>query len=791
MIGSLAVMDGEFQEYLINFHIAMEAFRRREPTPKSVMDYLFEARALGIPFTAYGESAQHSKANLEELMDRLLRKLSGDRELKRQSKTITTPEGEVQVQSYENNLQTTVLYVMSDIKKFESFWQKNIATVASQSETGNMDHQRYRIIVEHPNARRFRTERDYSRLSAEEKRRYDTKLKQQRFKGKKFRDLSPDEKERFHREFKVDYGNLTPAEQEKYRSRFQKLNGELALGVASRIAGIGGFSTIPIKPHFMSLGSINLRVQRQVIVTPNGERVLELEYLLRTSGENGGNLFEDVLRSTAGKNYDHSRRIGDSAEYVDRDGRNSVLADKGDILINFRTYGHVEFSIGDLAARIAAKYQDAASRYKVIQAKKEAEEEKGKSRKKEENKPEPGKRETEIMKAMRLGMGEIPLGFFIYAETTTDDLETKYQGISLDAEKIKVIFVKDRIGPNAVEGYQDAKFYVSDDSRFKLTAGEVQVLCPVMFHNYFTIARKPDDKSEWINQKAQRSLLDTVRVEAKDIAFGSAFFRSSPESDNELSKIYRNCYARSIIDLGRKIIRIGDIAAESGKFQELFSDIRNLYSEAKQRINPSHLKRITRAIDAILASYIQNKEMGAVYDGKGISIFNEALKDAVLELDADFAHFREPKGIARVLHERHIEMLFAAYTRLAGSFDNYKPTSSDREKHDIVRDVVASLFVGRLIKSYNDVYGRPLPAVMQSEYSARVDKFCTDRRWKPLKLGKPLGYVPPKLLQQGRIQNAIKEGLNFNPTLTPFREFDMRTLGEITKIYDRAGYGGG
>src|SRR3989344_2715543 len=303
MIGSVAVMDEEFQEYLINSHIAREAFRRREPAPKSVMDYLFEARELEIPFTAYEASAQHSKANLEELMDRLLRKLNGGGELKRRPKSITTPEGEVQAQSYGNNSRTNVLYVMSDVKKFGSFWQKNIATVASQSETGNMDHQRYRIIVEHPNARRFRAERDYSRLSAEEKRRYDTKLRQQRFKGKKFKDLSPDEKEKFYREFEVDYWDLTPAEQEKYRSRFQKLNGELALGVADRIAEMQGFSTIPIKPHFMNLKDINLRAQRQVIVNPNGERVLELEYLLRTAGEDDGVLFENALKSTAGKNY--------------------------------------------------------------------------------------------------------------------------------------------------------------------------------------------------------------------------------------------------------------------------------------------------------------------------------------------------------------------------------------------------------------------------------------------------------------------------------------------------------
>ncbi|HLC62135.1 MAG TPA: hypothetical protein VJI52_03915 [Candidatus Nanoarchaeia archaeon] len=791
MIGSQAVMDEEFEEFLVKFHIAKEAVRRRKPIPKPVMDYLFEARALGIPLTAYENSARHSKANLEELMDRLLRNLSGNRELRRHPKTITTPEGEVQVQSYEANPQTNVLYVMSDVKKYESFWQKNIATVASQSETGNMDYQRYRIIVEHPDARRFRSERDYSRLSPEEKRRYDAGLNHQRFKGKKFRDLTPDEKERFYREFKVDYGDLTQTEQKEYRRKFQKLNEELVLGVAGRIAGMHGFSTIPIKPHFMNFGNISLRAQRQVIVNPNGERVLELEYLLRTSGEDDGVLFENALKSTAGKNYGYGKRTDGSAEYVDREGRSSVMVDKGDLLINFRTYGHVDFSIADLAARIAAKYHDAASRYDIIQAKKEAEKGKSKSKKEEDN-PEPGRRETEILEAIRLRMGDMPLGFFIYAETTTNDLEAKYQGMGLDAGKIKVMFIKDRIGPHAVEGYQDAKFYVSDDLRFKQTTGEVQVMCPAMFHDYFTTARKPADKSAWLNQKARRSLLDTVRVEAKDVAFGSAFFGSGPESDNEFSKIYRNNYARAVAALGRQIVNIGDIGAESDRFQKLFSGIKEVYSEAKQRIGPHHLKRVTRTIDAILASYIQNKGMGAVYGSEGISMINEALKDAVLELDADFAHFIDPRGIARMLHERHIKMLFAAYARLAGSFDNYKPTSPDREKHDIVREVVASLFIGKLIKSYNEAYGRPLPAAMQSAYSRRVDEFCIDRGWEPIKLGKiGMAYVPPRLLQHGRIQDAIKEGLSFNAALTPFKEFDIRTLGEISKIYDRAAYGRG
>ena len=49
MIGSQAVMDEEFEEFLVKFHIAKEAVRRRKPIPKPVMDYLFEARALGIP----------------------------------------------------------------------------------------------------------------------------------------------------------------------------------------------------------------------------------------------------------------------------------------------------------------------------------------------------------------------------------------------------------------------------------------------------------------------------------------------------------------------------------------------------------------------------------------------------------------------------------------------------------------------------------------------------------------------------------------------------------------------
>jgi len=54
-----------------------------------------------------------------------------------------------------------------------------------------------------------------------------------------------------------------------------------------------------------------------------------------------------------------------------------------------------------------------------------------------------------------------------------------------------------------------------------------------------------------------------------------------------------------------------------------------------------------------------------------------------------------------------------------------------------------------------------------------------------------MAYVPPRLLQHGRIQDAIKEGLSFNAALTPFKEFDIRTLGEISKIYDRAAYGRG
>ena len=433
-----AVPDEDFQRYFMNFHIALESFKRGELPQGNVIDVLLDGRSQNLASNVYAQVTERGLVDLEHLLKGVLATVAkgGSRDnviIEKDSRTIR-----FEAISYERSNTTNVLYVTAPTAKdFNSFWRKSIENVALQSETGHWDYQRFRVITEHPDARKFRGQRDYANLRAEEKRKYDAELKRQKFRGKKYRDLSDTERAEFHAIFKADYWGLSAPEQIEYRDKFQDKGRTIRRNVARQIANAPGFDTIPINPHCMEIGGIEYRVQRQVVVDSDGESILEFEYLMQTFARTNQSAFNSILESAYTPK--HGKRMPNEyrATYVDLNGKPSTLVNIGEgLFVNFHNHTPSSpITIDKLIAKITDYYHTALPAFGHVEDKDE--------------------RENRVMEAVKLGMEDIPLGFFIYAQTTRTDLEGKYVDAAFDGLKLGKTLIKDRLGKKAEKGTRD------------------------------------------------------------------------------------------------------------------------------------------------------------------------------------------------------------------------------------------------------------------------------------------------------------------------------------------------
>lgn len=483
MLAPFALISEDAQNYLISFHVVREAFRRGELPPQELMDFLYEWREAGLLSEAYAEEARHSEKNLERIIQLAVSAVSRDTK-SRTKKTVLTADGEKEADSYEHGHTSNIYYILKRIKEEADFWLKSIATINDQSETGAFDQKGFRIIVESPKAREFRSRRGFEDLSKEEKERFKAL-----FHGLKFSELSSHEKEKFYKAFTVEYMGLTDGEKRKYKANFQESHRKMCLDLASRIARARMYDTIPINPHYMRLDNLEMRVQRQVIGDPNGKMLLEFEYLLNRGKGSDIGFYETLLHLLQKASQQVLSKNGRTAEYIDLAGRKAYLVNLGNLVVNFHFYESSDsfsgLDIENLSEIIDKRYRTALKRF---------------------SDKDMGKRETRIMEYTRIGMENIPLGLFIFPETTTTDLMSKYPDMKFDESHTFDTFIKDRIGPNAESnGYENLKLFLSFNSTTKEISGECQIRDTIMDYDAeFGVASKFRTVEGHISEKIRR-----------------------------------------------------------------------------------------------------------------------------------------------------------------------------------------------------------------------------------------------------------------------------------------------
>lgn len=743
MLGPFAVLNEDFQRYLVNFHIALEAFRRDETPPDEVLDFLYENRLAGLPERAYAEEVSHSGANLERLVQLATARF---REGRGETVELPTGDGTRKALSFERESKTNLLYILWRVKNWKDFWKKTMVTVGKQSEVGYYDQKGFRIIVESQEAREFRRNRRYENLSPEEKRRFEAE-----FPKKKVSQLTNAELERFYSIFTVGYKDLTHREQELYKTNFLEKHRKIVRHLVGEIAELEALDTIPIRPHFMKLGGLDLRVQRQVVIDHLGKEVLEFEYLLGRDSSQETDLYGKVLAASAQEEIENGY-------YIDYNNRLACAINFGNLVVNFRFPNDVPmFDISGLVRKIRLNYDVAQKENDFVD--------------------DLNERDSKIMESLRTKMTDIPVGFFVYSDTTTRTLSDNFRGMYVDLEHKYAFFVKDttihekkergakKIDPEKV--YEVAKVNLSLSPAHKQISGECQVRDTIM-----------DCKAEFGGAPHDRSKEEEIgKIPEGELRFGSAFFERGEESNRALSSIYASFHAKAIQNAAKEITQIDTISRERQRFDGLAARIKTHFRKAIVRVGPEHLHMVVDAVNKTYDGYLAAKGMAVVSYLDSLSEINEMLKVASKELGVGFRYISTSAEQERIVYERHIGILYGAFERLMLS--------------DKVEDVAAGLFVGRLITHYNEYYGKSaVSEAIQAKYRTDVIDFGRNKQWKTVKLhGRQIGIAPGRLFSKGRIYDAIQSDIE--PTLRGSSvlrgdkpiDFDVNTTAKVLKVY--------
>jgi len=283
----------------------------------------------------------------------------------------------------------------------------------------------------------------------------------------------------------------------------------------------------------------------------------------------------------------------------------------------------------------------------------------------------------------------------------------------------------------------------------------------------FGKAAKTADKIYWLAEKARRSSKKFIPITKDDESFGRAFFGDGPDSKSHFLRIYAEYYGLSIRRAAENAAQTGGTGDEKSLDLSLM-DIRRLYLTARERVGTDNLERVILEIDSIMPVYLEKQGMSVIGHLSPARTINTALRQASSDLNANLVIIDENR-LEASLYERHINLLYQAYVRLASAGD--------------VENLVASLMVGRLIRSYHRYFGNALPRDKQDHYARMVENFGSGQGWKKEKIGKKeLGYVPKKI-PKDKFLDVIKRGPNYRPQ-GQFRDFDERTATEITKVWE-------
>ena len=753
MTGQFAILDQELEKQLIRFLVVREVYKRGELIVQDVMQGLWEYRKNNDPEESYRQEAEYGQKNLELIVNLVT---SNFHEGSTEEVQIETGDGFKEAVFFRD-AKSPLLYLFSGVKGLERYCEKAMENIDRQNQTGFNDEKRAKLIVESPKARHYRSHRKYENLKKEEQKAFEKEFEKkyrQGFKVGRFNRLPEKEKQHFWNMFAVDYHGLSEKEKKEYSNSFAGKHRKMCRDVAEAMVSNKSFGTIPISPHYMALEDLDVRIQRQVVVDSDNNRILEFEYILRRNQGQASsteeNLFDTVLKSCS------KGILGTDEDYViyeDHRDRISMLIRQEYLILNFHIDDESGFdfkSILNMTEKIGVSYKAAMEKHSKID--------------------DLDKRDTKILESIRVEMGDVSQYNVVYTNTTTRDLHDKYQGIRFGREDIWKTFVRDRTFPNWKEDneYEDVKFYLCYDPRIQGLSSEFQIMDPIMF-----------EKAEWGTAKRPEfRKLKNDRYEKKgditdfDRELVLAFLRRGKESEEAMSRIFSDYYSSTIGDVIDEIVQIETIPNEKVRFGKMAEDVALYALMSQDTVGDSDKGKIVNVVQSSMDRYLESKGMGILQYQDSLWEINEMLRGISKDVGIEVSFYDNESDMAAMLHQRHVGILHEKFEKLAMSKK--------------AADVAASLYVGFMIRQYNTIYGNPvlggpLSQGEQKGLSGSIDQFYVSKQRKSMlrHKGEVIGYTTKKQLKEiksvgtKRVRAALERA-----------NFDRNTITNIIGIYE-------
>lgn len=675
------IFDEELIKYLINFSLARQSLISHKHIPEEIMDYLAEMRLKGLPEKAFKKEQQQSLANLESRIELIYRQVT------RATPVIEESQEKI-TYSFMHDPSSKIQSIEYRVKDYRPYWVKFLRNVLTQNMTGFYDFRKARIIVETPQATEFRMFRPYENLTDEERKKYSLRF------GRKGRDkLSADEKEEYIREFGREFSGLTEAEKKQYHDRFGELNRKKCLDVGIELANNVSWSTIPVTPHYLDWEGIKFRSQTQHVLDYYGKPKFEITYSMLENRQDMSRFTENITRRYKGSNDGGNRAI----RYKDAHNRDCYMLGIADnLIINF--YSETELGneiINKIAEIVSQKYENSA---KITST-------------------------TKFLENLRLNMND--LGLFIYSETNSDDLTTKFRGAGIDTTKSKEMFLRTYMEykdehTRTDRGYESVHLYLGD----KQTVMEIQIRDPEM---HYTAERGSASHSEYEKEREQKE-----GITKEDMEIGNLFFGRKKQDKERFNAFYRDNLVGRIQSIKEAVFGMRNIAGSDKEFQERISEMTAVYGLAKKVLPKDASEIVKKTLNTLTEDYML--DMG----GECLANLND-----ILYLNRQFMLINRKTrggiGLKYLREEFLLEKVHMHY--LSSLYSSFEEAIESNSKSG----TATAFCIAELIKNYGKFYGQKHTPHSHSEYIQKIEEkfkgIIKENKWVEDNTS-PVGYIP-------------------------------------------------
>tara|TARA_Y100000310_G_scaffold236576_1_gene239767 strand:- start:4105 stop:6447 length:2343 start_codon:yes stop_codon:yes gene_type:complete len=724
MIGPSAIFNEDFKKYLRGFNIIIDYEERSLEPPEDIIEFLFEKRAEKLPQRVYKEQEEYSLENLEGIIGLIYR------EHATRNPKIREEDGK-KIYSFEHDLTSLISKIQTRIKKIGQFWLKSRYNIKIQSETGAYDFMGGRIILETPKAVEYRTNRKPENLSRKERREFDKKF------SKHYKDLNEKEKEKYVELFKREYKDLTEKEKKEYNKLFSGIHRKECLKFAKKIVSSPNWNSIPVNPHYLIWADIKLRSQTQHILDKNDKVLLEFDYHFLEDPKDIDKFIEKILDTAA---YESSIENG-VTQYKDYNSRDCYMKKiRPDLVLNFYSPFELDIElIKNLSDGIARKYDHSVEELLETLGEKSKEEglenhidttertvsliaNKLEEIEEASEKKEKAKRINEFLQNIKLNLKDLEPGQFIYSETTTRDLMDKYEGISINHEKIVEIFIKNYLGKNQKPetGYESVHFDISYGEGKQIVV-EFQIRDPAM-----------DEEAERGRAKHEKhKKIRYGKIASKEVMkLGRAFFGTSEEDEKIYFKLYNDFLVKKLNTIKGQIFSLDSLIAQEDEFRIFLDDMLDLYDTFKSVLPENYSQNLKKNIELLTMDYIKEKGLGCIKYYDSVKEMNTTLK-LTNRKSLNIVYHKKDKDLHNMVYSYHINLLYQAFEEAVES----------RTKSGLI----TSFCIAELIKNYTNYYGKRVPEKVIKKYAQSIDTLfkqtIEQEEWRTSDLS-PIGYLP-------------------------------------------------